>query len=1016
VTPRRSAPRLPAVVATLVALAVSGAAARAAPRAACATQEDDAAGERDVAARPKESYPRLPAACSLASPRHERYAPGGVVVAGDRLALAFLVWDPAAGDQVALAEVEPGLAPRVALVTTAPGECFWPQAVAPSATELLVVFVRQQKGVAELAFVRRDAQGIGAVVPLVKLVGCLSRPALAVRGGKAWLAFENRHAPEGAHPGSDVWLAPLEGDRLGAPVRVGDGRFGDLQPALAAAPDGALWIAWTQWQGRDFEVVARRFDPEKGELGAVLSVSADPRTDDFHPALAVGGDGRVWLAWDVLDDPRRGRSWPKLPGEEHRGREASLALACLDGGRVLDLVAPAGATPVLPEGTRLLWSGALPRFAFDPAGRLLLAQRYFEPEEGAGPPHSYPLLFRTLGADGWSDAALVTGSEGEIEEPLLAAGASGAWIVGAADDRVKQRQNTLRWFPRGAAPPYAAPLDARGFHLAGGFGPARLQFAFVPHGAREQGGPPAVRERTPATRPERASALGKDGLRVDPLGAPDADPVLSGGVHEALAPAAGSAPLFLYYGDLHRHSNASRCLEGLEARPLDRYVFAREAWHDDFFALTDHPGQTDPLQAWNGCKLVDLAHSPELCVLQGFEWSNLATGHQNVIFRRRTDLLAATGGDYATADLLWSQLDPRDAITIPHHPGHAKMGTDWSRFDPRFVRVVELFQSSRSSYEFEGCFRMAESAGSDGNFVQDALNEGLQFGLIASSDHGNGEAYAVALAERLDRDAIFDALRDRRTFASTTKGLVVDFRRDGVLMGRAVKAGGPGRFTLDVHGTRKLAEVVIFRDGAVVHALGRKSRAAPLAASTAGGTSAVRLRLQWWIAADERTSARRVRLAAPAGSVRVARGNPAADPERQHLKADADGPREATLSSPAAEENYRRVVLLEFDVAAAPDEPLTLEIDGQPAATTLRALSESKLGGQAVAGPWTLAPAADGGAERVELDPGLGVDRLHDEWTDPTPPPPTEHAWYYARVVDAAGEMSWSSPIFVEPK
>ncbi|HET6164227.1 MAG TPA: hypothetical protein VFG37_11205, partial [Planctomycetota bacterium] len=234
-TPRRSAPRRSAVVATLVALAVPGAAARAAPRAVRATQEDDAAGERDVAARPKESYPQLPAAWTLASPRHERYAPGGVVVAGDRLALAFLVWDPAAGDQVALAEVEPGLAPRVVLVTTAPAECFWPQAVAPSASELLVVFVRQQKGAAELVFARRGAQGIGAVVPLVRRVGCLSRPALAVRGGKAWIAFENRHAPEGARPNSDVWLAPLEGDRLGTAVRVGDGRFGDLQPALAAA-------------------------------------------------------------------------------------------------------------------------------------------------------------------------------------------------------------------------------------------------------------------------------------------------------------------------------------------------------------------------------------------------------------------------------------------------------------------------------------------------------------------------------------------------------------------------------------------------------------------------------------------------------------------------------------------------------------------------------------------------------------------------------------------------------------
>jgi hypothetical protein len=1007
--------RFASAVATLLALAGAG----AAPRAA-AQQDDDAAGDRDVAARHKDSYPRLPSACTLASPVNERYAPGGTVLDGDRLALAFLVWEPAGGDQVALAEVLPGMAPRVVLLTTTPGECFWPQVAAPSPSELLVVFVRQQGGVPELVFVRRDGKGIGPVRPLAKLVGCLSRPALAVRGGKCWIAFENRGEPVGGRAGSDVWLAPLEGDRLGAPVRAGDGRFGDLEPALAVASDGALWLAWTQWQGRDFEVVARRFDPESRALGPVVAVSADPLADDFHPSLAVGGDGRVWLAWDVLDDPRRGRSSPNLAGEEHRGREASLALACVDGGSVEELVVPEGAQPPLPEGTRLSWSGALPRLALDPAGRLLLAQRYFEPEDGAGPPHTYPILYRALGADGWSDAAFVTGSEGEIEEPLLAAGASGAWIVGSADDRVKQKQNQLRWIGRVVPPAYASALEARHWNLAGGFGPSRLQFAFVPFGPREKGGPPAVRARAPGSRPARVSAAAKDGARLDPLGAPDADPILNGSVHEPLAPASGGAPLFLYYGDLHRHSNSSRCLEGLEARPLDRYVFAREAWHDDFFALTDHPGQTDPLQAWKGCKLVDLAHSPELCVLQGFEWSNPVTGHQNVIFRRRTDLLAATTNEFASPEQLWSRLDPRDAITIPHHPGHAKMGMDWSHFDARFVRVVEVFQSSRGSYEFEGCFRMAESAGSDGNFVQDALDAGREFGLIASSDHGNGEAYAVALAERLDRDAIFAALRDRRTFASTTKGLVVDFRRDGELMGRAVKAGGPGRFTLDVHGTRALSEVVIFRNGEVVHALGRRPKV-PLAAASgapdgAAAPSPVRLRLQWFIEADERTSARRVRLAVASGLVRVARGVATADPERQHLHADADGPLEAILSSPAAPGNYRRVVALEFDVAAAPDAALTLEIDGQPTPTTLRALAEGKLGGKAAAGPWTLAPVSADGADPVALEPGLGVDRLHDEWVDPAPPPPTEHAWYYARVVDAAGETSWSSPIFVEPK
>jgi len=39
---------------------------------------------------------------------------------------------------------------------------------------------------------------------------------------------------------------------------------------------------------------------------------------------------------------------------------------------------------------------------------------------------------------------------------------------------------------------------------------------------------------------------------------------------------------------------------------------------------------------------------------------------------------------------------------------------------------------------------------------------GHRFGLIASSDHGHGASYVGAYAERLDRAAVFDALRQRR--------------------------------------------------------------------------------------------------------------------------------------------------------------------------------------------------------------------------------------------------------------
>ena len=41
----------------------------------------------------------------------------------------------------------------------------------------------------------------------------------------------------------------------------------------------------------------------------------------------------------------------------------------------------------------------------------------------------------------------------------------------------------------------------------------------------------------------------------------------------------------------------------------------------------------------------------------------------------------------------------------------------------------------------------------------------------------------------------------------------------------------------------------------------------------------------------------------------------------------------------------------------------------------------------------------------------VGTRELTREWSDAGPR--TRDAWYYARIVQADGEMAWSSPIFV---
>ena len=245
------------------------------------------------------------------------------------------------------------------------------------------------------------------------------------------------------------------------------------------------------------------------------------------------------------------------------------------------------------------------------------------------------------------------------------------------------------------------------------------------------------------------------------------------------------ATLSLYWGDLHRHSLVSRCTAADDPGLNDLYRYAWDVCDYDFWAVTDHAENSTAHQWWTIKKLADLFRVPGVFVpLYGFEWTS-AHGHQNVIYGdvgRDAPIFSSTAEDTDRPDKLWAHLrrfPAHPAVTIPHHPGAAMVPYDWSYHDPDHLRVAEVFQSCRGNYEDDGAFRQYADATLPGTFTVDGLRHGHRFGLIASSDHGYGASYVGAYADGLDRQAIFAALRARRTIAATTRGIVLDVRAGG---------------------------------------------------------------------------------------------------------------------------------------------------------------------------------------------------------------------------------------------
>jgi hypothetical protein len=98
---------------------------------------------------------------------------------------------------------------------------------------------------------------------------------------------------------------------MGKPVRVSSDNSDAAEPAIAAAPDGAVYIAWVDHHGKEADVLVARTDQlgeRPGSATRVNPVSGQAtawRGDP--PTVAVAPDGTVYVGWTARVDSSRGQ-------------------------------------------------------------------------------------------------------------------------------------------------------------------------------------------------------------------------------------------------------------------------------------------------------------------------------------------------------------------------------------------------------------------------------------------------------------------------------------------------------------------------------------------------------------------------------------------------------------------------------------------------------------------------------------------------------------------------------------
>ena len=317
-----------------------------------------------------------------------------------------------------------------------------------------------------------------------------------------------------------------------------------------------------------------------------------------------------------------------------------------------------------------------------------------------------------------------------------------------------------------------------------------------------------------------------------------------------------------FFGDIHNHNAMGYGLGSLE-RSID---IARS--HLDFFAFTGHSSWHD-MEAMEGGRehhwldgferlekgwpkvqrLIEDANKDDtFSAFLGFEWHSSGYGDQCVIFPDDHQPLCFA---QEVAELRRFCI-AKSALMIPHHLAYptGMRGVNWDVFDEACTPVVEIYSEHGNSEDDRGpfpYFNHTMGGRVTANTARAALDRGLRFGFVASSDNHRGfpgaygEGMMAVLSPELSRQAIFEAINARRTYALTGDRIGVDFTVDGAVMGSSIRAGDDVEVAFDVKGRDELEVVEIIQDGVIVdRAYGTESTTAALAISRP-----LQLRLEW---------------------------------------------------------------------------------------------------------------------------------------------------------------------------
>jgi len=682
------------------------------------------------------------------------------------------------------------------------------------------------------------------LIPVARASEDLWRPQVAVDGaGTPWLVWAQQ-----AQGNWDIYAMPRDSDETwGTLQKLSDGALPDIEPHVAAAADGTIYVVWQSWQQGHSKIRMRYL--RNGKWSNIIPVSEGDR-HDWEPAIAAGPGGRAWMEWDRYNGSYDVYARSFSPGS---GLGAETKIAGTDR-----FEAHASVTVDRRNRPWVAWESGGPDWGKDlgmalgskPQGSPLGDRRRIEVvclEQGE---------WRTPAAFASSDA-LVLGSAGESNPLLSVDGQGDLWMSFRRRYSFRVFDRSVYWetfLTRLEGERWSQPVllpeswgrnSARmGLASAGGrlwsfWTHENRDFSFAgrPRQMRVLSGSLPLPPKAPEPRLARYQPAPPAGSRAGHADEPgDVSRLRAHGV------SVRGESFRLLRGELHRHTEISQDLGGLGDGTLPEfYRYVIDAAALDFAASTDHNGGGVDYWTFMAQECADMYQLQDrFAALYGYERSlPRPHGHRNMIHTRRNysvvpffqrihpqfmlpdtpdgELVTQNSGDYGGVNtddtrLLYEELRKSGGLAIPHTTAGAN---EWRDNDPALDPVMEIYQGARQSAEHPGAPRGRSNA--DFGYAWDAWKKGYRIGVISSSDHYSTHiSYGMVYAKANTRQAVFDAIRQRRTYGATDN-ILLEFWLGDHFMGEDFTTGARSPIRVKYRGTGIVASVQLIRDGKYIH-------------------------------------------------------------------------------------------------------------------------------------------------------------------------------------------------------